>query len=172
MRLLAGLLAFFALALSAAAASPIPRFDDPRALLEAVYEGFLAMEDWDSYDPHAHFNEDEAFSTRLAELHRQADAIVMADGSEMGALDFSPFIYGQDSGGLTYEIGTPKIKGSRATARVVVMLDGKRLHEIGFELVDEGGDIGWKVDDILMPDYDTASTWRLSEYFADPLASF
>ena len=117
MRLLAGLLAFFALALSAAAASPIPRFDDPRALLEAVYDGFLAMEDWDSYDPDAHFNEDEAFSTRLAELHRQADAIVMADGSEMGALDFSPFIYGQDSGGLTYEIGTPKIKGSRATAR-------------------------------------------------------
>ncbi|MNG41307.1 hypothetical protein D3C84_1304030 [compost metagenome] len=52
------------------------------------------------------------------------------------------------------------------------MLDGKTLHEIGFELVDEGGDIGWKVDDILMPDYDTASTWRLSEYFADPLASF
>lgn len=171
MRLVISLIALVALALPAWAA-PIPRFDDPKSLLEAVYDGFLAMEDWDTYDPDAHFNEDEAFSARLAALHRKADEIVNPNGDGMGALDFSPFIYGQDSGGLTYDIGTPKIKGSRATAQVAILLEGEPLHSIGFELVDEGGQAGWKVDDIIMPDYDTNTTWRLSEYFADPLASF
>jgi hypothetical protein len=168
MRLASILIAMVALLLPAAAA-PIPRFDDPKALLEAVYAGFTAMEDWDNYDPDAHFDETEAFSTRLTELHRMADDIVDPTGEYMGALDFSPFIYGQDSGGLTYAIGTPKRKGGRASAQVEILLEGKLLHTIGFELVDEGGDIGWRVDDIIMPDYDTNTSWRLSEYFADPL---
>lgn len=171
MRFITLLAALFALVLPAWAA-PIPRFEDPKALLGAVYDGILAMEDWDTYDPDAHFNEDEAFSSRLATLHRKADEIVNPNGDDMGALDFSPFIYGQDSGGLTFDIGTPKIKGSRATAQVVVLLEGEPLHTIGFELVDEGAELGWKVDDIILPDYDNNTTWRLSEYFADPLASF
>ena len=168
MRFVSMFIALVALLLPAAAA-PIPRFDDPKALLEAVYAGFTAMEDWDNYDPDAHFNEDEAFSARLTELHRKADEIVNPTGEDIGALDFSPFIYGQDAGGLSYDIGTPKRKGGRATAQVEILFEGKLLHTIGFELVDEGGDIGWKVDDIVMPDYDTNIPWRLSEYFADPL---
>lgn len=169
MRLLAAALAF--LIAAPALAAQVPRFADPKALLEAVYADYLAMEDWDSYDPDAAIDEDGTFSARLADLHRKADEIVMADGSEMGALDFSPFIYGQDSGGLTYDIGMPKLKGSRATASVVILLSGEPLHTIGFEFVDEG-EPGWKVDDILLPGDDAGSTWRLSAYFADPLASF
>ena len=169
MRLIAALLAFLVAATPAFAAQ-LPRFDDPKALLEAVYGDYLAMEDWDSYDPDAAIDEDGTFSARLAELHRKADEIVMADGSEMGALDFSPFIYGQDSGGLTYDIGTPKIKGDRATTSVVILLAGEKLHTIGFEFVDEGAP-GWKIDDIIMPG-EEGSTWRLSEYFTDPLAPF
>ena len=170
MRLPAVLAVLVAMAFPAMAA-PIPRFDDPRALLEAVYAGITAMEDWENYDPDDWFDEDEAFSARLAELHRRADEIVMADGSEMGALDFSPFIYGQDSGGLSYDIADPKVKGDRATGRVRILLEGEVLHTLGFEFVDEP-EAGWKVDDIIMPDYDTNSTWRLSAYFADPLASY
>lgn len=170
MRVPAILAAILAMAHPAMAA-PIPRFDDPKALLEAVYAGFTAMEDWDSYNPDDWFDADEAFSSRLAALHKQADEVVMADGSEMGALDFSPFIYGQDSGGLSYEIAAPKVKGDRATTSVRILLDGEVLHMLGFELVDEDAE-GWKVDDIIMPDYDINSTWRLSDYFADPLTSY
>jgi hypothetical protein len=147
-----------------AAAAPIPRFDSPAALLEGIYADIVASQDWENYDPDSGFDETEAFSARLAALHEQADAIVMADGSEMGALDFSPFINGQDDGGLTFRISAPKIKGSRAVASVDVLLEGRVLHKLGFELVEDGA-AGWKVDDIILP-----GNWRLSAYFADPLA--
>lgn len=169
MRILA-LIAALLLALPASAA-PIPRFDSPDALLAGVYAEIVAAQDWENYDADAGFFEDEAFSARLTELHRKADEIVMADGNEMGALDFSPFIYGQDSGGLTFDISPAKIKGGRATATVVVMFEDRPLHHLGFEMVDDGA-AGWKVDDILMPDENSSTPWRLSDYFADPLASF
>lgn len=151
-----------------AMAAPIPRFDTPRALLEAIYQQFLAMEDWANYDGEAAFDPNESFSPRLVALHHAADAIVMAAGDSLGALDFSPFINAQDPGGLTYNIGNPKLKSGRATASVVVLMGGKPLYSIGYELVD-GAVSGWKVDDIIMPAFDSDSTVRLSEYFANPL---
>lgn len=99
----------------------------------------------------------------------EADRIVKADGSEMGALDFSPFINGQDSGGMAFTIGEPKVKGDRATAEVEITLLGEPHQTIGFELVDEGRD-GWKIDDIILPPFENGLPLRLSDYLADPLA--
>lgn len=155
-----------------AAADPIPRFDTPRALLDSVYAQIVAGQDWDTFNAEAAFAETEAFSARLSARLASADAVLMADGNEMGALDFSPFIHGQDAGGMTFEIGPPKVKGDRASASVQILLEGKQLHIIGFDLVDDGA-TGWKVDDIIMPDYSTytaGATWRLSDYLADPMA--
>ena len=166
----------FALALSLIAlpalARPIPVFDDPKALLEAVYAQIASYEESYSngtYDPDANFDDVESFSAHLAALLDEADEKVHATGSEMGALDFSPFINGQDSGGQTYVINDPKIKGSRAVTDVEIMSEGRPLYTIIFNLVDEGADRGWKIDEILLPNGDSQGTWPLSEYLADPL---
>lgn len=152
-----------------AAAAPIPVFDDPKALLEAIYEQIAAYEDWDSFDPDAAFDDTEAFSTGLSAQLKEADRIVKADGSEMGALDFSPFINGQDSGGMAFTVGEPKVKGGRASAQVEITLMGEPHKTIGFELVDEGRR-GWKIDDIILPPFEDGVPLRLSDYLADPLA--
>lgn len=146
-------------------AAPIPSFDSPRALLEAIYGQIEASQDWETFDSDAAFRETEAFSARLTALYEAADAEIKADGSEIGVLDFSPFINGQESGGMTFAVGEPKVKGGRAAA--VVEIGGHAPQQLRFELVDDGA-AGWKVDDIILPGYDGGPDWRLSEYFADP----
>lgn len=151
------------------AAAPIATFDHPKALLEAIYDQIAAYEDWDTFDPDAAFDDTEAFSAELSARLEEADRIVKADGSEMGALDFSPFINGQDSGGMAFTIGEPKVKGSRATAEVEITLLGEPHQNVGFELVEEGRS-GWKIDDIILPPFENGLPLRLSDYLADPLA--
>ncbi len=153
-----------------ATAAPIATFDDPKALLEAIYDQIASYEEnWEEFDPEASFDDTEAFSDNLSARLEEADRIVKADGSEMGALDFSPFINGQDSGGMAFTIGEPKVKGTRAKAQVEITLFGKPHQTIGFELVDEGSD-GWKIDDIILPPFEDGVPLRLSDYLADPLA--
>ena len=146
-------------------AAPIPTFDDPRDLLVAIYEQIEAAEDWENFDSDAAFNDVDAFSTGLYATFSAADAAVKADGNEMGVLDFSPFINGQDSGGMDFAVGQPKIKGDRAV--IVVDITGPRHQQITFELVDDGP-MGWKVDDIILPGYDGSPPERISDYFANP----
>lgn len=76
-----------------ALAAPIPVFDAPKPLLEAIYAQIESYEEVytnGTYDPDANFDDVESFSTRLGTLLREADEKVLATGSEMGALDFSP----------------------------------------------------------------------------------
>lgn len=165
-------LAILALCLVAlpAHAAPGPVFDEPRALLEAVYAQIEQFGSTDDYDPDDYFEDDETFSMQLRALLDEANEKVWATGSEMGALDFSPFINGQDSGGQTYVIHDPKVKGSRAIVDVDILLSGDPLYTITFQMVDEGAERGWKIDDILLPNGDSEGTWPLSEYLASPLA--
>lgn len=156
-----------------ALAAPIPVFDAPKPLLEAIYAQIESYEEAytnGTFDPDANFDDVESFSTRLGTLLREADEKVLATGSEMGALDFSPFINGQDSGGQDYVIHDPKVKGARAVADVDILLSGDPLYRVTFHFVDEGAERGWKIDDILLPMGDMQGTWPLSEYLADPLA--
>jgi hypothetical protein len=162
------LLALIALLLATPAQSaPIPVFDSPEALLEAVYEQIEASEDWENFDFDAAFDEQEAFSARLTALLEEANEKFYATGDEMGALDFSPFINGQDSGGMDFAIGDAKTKGGVSVIAVDITIEGEPWHEITFHLVDEGA-AGWKVDDILLPMGDMQGSWSLSEYLADP----
>lgn len=152
-----------------ALSAPIPTFDDPKALLEAVYAQIKAGENWETFDQDAAFDTLDAFSDDLHASFLAADAKVKAEGDEIGILDFSPFINGQDSGGMDFAVGDAKIKGDRAA--IAVAITGYQYQTIRFELVDEGAK-GWKVEDIILPGYDGEPDWRLSEYFADPLASY
>lgn len=152
-----------------ALAAPIPVFDAPKPLLEAIYAQIESYDDA-SANGASNFDDVESFSTRLGTLLREADEKLFATGSEMGALDFSPFINGQDSGGQDYVIHDPKVKGARAVADVDILLSGDPLYRITFHFVDEGVERGWKIDDILLPMGDMQGTWPLSEYLADPLA--
>lgn len=156
-----------ALVSPAAWADPVGVFDTPEALLQAVYDQVEASEDWENFDFEAAFGEEEAFSERLSTLLEAANEKMYAAGDEMGALDFSPFINGQDSGGLDFTVNEAKIKGAVATTTVDITLMGGPHQTIGFQLVDEG-DAGWKIDDILLPWGDPQRTVRLSEFLADP----
>ncbi len=156
-----------ALVSPAAWADPLGVFDTPEALLQAVYDQVEASQDWENFDFEAAFGEEEAFSERLSALLEAANQKAQAAGDEIGALDFSPFINGQDSGGLKFTVNTAKIKGTMATTTVDVTLMGEPHQTIGFQLVDEG-DAGWKVDDILLPWGETQGMVRLSEFLADP----
>lgn len=148
-----------------AEAAPPPRFETPQALLDGVYAEIEASNDWENYDYDKGFDPHDTFSSGLKAEVAAADAIVNPTGEYMGALDFSPFIHGQDSGGLTFEIAAPTIKRGRAAALVTVLLEGKPHYDIRVEMVEESD--GWKVDDFVLPG--EGSLWRLSDYLADPL---
>lgn len=153
---------------SPAWSAPIPVFDSPEALLQAVYDQIEASEDWENFDFDAAFDEQEAFSARLMALLVEANEKFYATGDEMGALDFSPFINGQDSGGMDFAIGDAKTKGGLAVIPVSISIEGEPWRELVFHLVDDGA-AGWKVDDVLLPLEDVSvGTWKLSEYLADP----
>ena len=159
-------LGFLLTLLSAPAfAAPIPKFDDPRALLVAIYDQIEASEDWENFDSDAAFNELDAFSTTLHASFVAADEALKADGQDIGVLDFSPFINGQDSAGMDFAVGEPKIKRDRAI--IAVDITGYQPKRITFELIDEG-EKGWKIEDIILPGYDGSGPERLSDYFANP----
>jgi hypothetical protein len=165
MRTILALLAL--LLVTPASGAPIPVFDSPVALLEAVYDQIEASEDWENFDFDAAFDEQEAFSARLTALLDEANEKFYATGDEMGALDFSPFINGQDSGGMDFAIGDAKTKGGLAVIPVNISIEGEPWHELVFQLVDDGA-TGWKVDDILLPMGDAPGHWSLAEYLSDP----
>ena len=127
-------------------------FDTPQALLEAFYAPYFSGE----------FTEDESpfFSDELEALYA-ADAEVTPEG-EIGALDFDPFVDGQDFELTDFEIGAPGIAGDYASADVTFKNFGEP-RSLTFELVREDG--GWKIDDVVSNNPD--NLYRLSDIFAE-----
>ncbi|MBD8064192.1 DUF3828 domain-containing protein [Devosia sp. PTR5] len=145
---LAALLAGIVGLMSAALAQP---YDSPDALLEAFYAPYLSGD----------FPDDDA-SFRSAALNAlyAADAEATPPG-ELGALDFDPYIDGQDYEISNLEIGSPSISGETAT--VEVRFDNfDQPTSLTYDLVLENG--GWKIDDVASenPEF----PYRLSEIFA------
>lgn len=149
-------------------ADPIPTFDRPEALLDAVYGQIEASLDWENYDWEKSFPEQDAFSARLRGLLDEANEKFYAAGDEIGALDFSVFSYSQDPGGMAFTFRDAKTKGDRSVITVDIALEGAAWRSLTFILVDDG-DAGWKVDDVLLPLQDVSEgTWSLAEYLEDP----
>ena len=148
MRLVA-LAAGLFLALSGlAVAQPYPT---PEALLEAFYQPYTD----------GNFSEDESiFRSRALQAMYDHDAEITPEG-EMGAIEFDPYINGQDFDLSNLRIGTPAITGERAS--VVVSFDNfDQPTMLNYDLVLEDG--GWKIDDVTATEGEYP--YRLSEIFA------
>lgn len=119
-------------------------FDDPKALLDAVYAPYLAGK--------APERPESFYSTRLqglvaANLEQQATAPSgePANPDAPNALTFDPFIEGQHSLLLDLAIAAPVIQGDRAVA-VVSFHNFDHASLLSIAMVREAD--GWKVDDI------------------------
>jgi hypothetical protein len=110
-------------------------YSDPKAVVEALYAGYL---------PPNEFPPDMSAlqSKRLNDLF-EADS-KEANG-EIGRIDFDPFINGQDYDVSKVEVGEPAYAAGKALVRVNVVNFGKP-DEFGILLVKEGD--AWKVDDV------------------------
>ncbi|MDV3250367.1 YbjP/YqhG family protein [Devosia sp. BK] len=148
MRRLLALSGLFLALVAPAAAQP---FDTPEALLEAFYAPYLT----DDFPE----NEESFRSAALNALY-EADAESTPEG-EMGALDFDPYIDGQDYQIANLEIGEPVYGGDTATV-VVSFTNFDEPVEITYDLVNENG--GWVIDDLEGQNGEFA--YRLSEIFA------
>jgi len=131
-------------------------FEDPRALLDAIYQPYASGARHDGLE--------QFYSTRLralyaANLQRQSadPAGVPVDPNAPDLLSFDPFIEGQNSLLLDLAIGQPVVQGERALATVTFHnFDHTSL--LGIALVREAD--GWKVDDIASMGSD--ENWLLS----------
>ena len=131
-----------------AAAQP---FLTPEALLEAFYQPYL---DGDFAD------DESAFQSEALQALYAHDAEITPEG-EMGAIDFDPYINGQDFDISNLVIGTPAISGD--TAGVDVSFDNfDQQTRLTYDLVLEAG--GWKIDDVASQGGEYP--YRLSEIFA------
>jgi Protein of unknown function (DUF3828) len=124
----------------------------PDALLQAFYGRYMAA-DGDMGDDGAFF------SSGLNALYA-ADAAATPEG-EMGALDFDPFIDGQDWDITDLQVGAAGIAGDYASADVTFKNFGDE-RTLSYDLVKEDG--GWKIDDVASTT--EGNEYRLSEIFA------
>jgi hypothetical protein len=130
------ILAFIALA---ATIFPALAYDTPKALLEALYTPYLAGDSfkWDNWD------ESKLRSKELNDLF--AKDLKEAD-SDVGRLDFDPYIDGQDYVVTDLKYGEPTITGD--TAKVEVTFKNMDSPEdLMFTLVKEAD--GWKIDNVV-----------------------
>lgn len=121
--------------LAMAAALPGLAFDTPRALIEAVYAPYLADQ---SPDDEAGWR-----STGLNALYK-ADEERTPEG-EMGALDFDPYVDGQDFQITDLAIDEPVLDGDKGTV-TVRFRNFDQPREMVYSVVREAD--GWKVDDL------------------------
>lgn len=138
-QLIIGLL--FALGLTGAASA----FDDPKALLEAIYAPYTAGR--------TPGDREQYYSARLkglyaANLERQsldAKTGTEVDPNAPDLVGFDPFIEGDHALLLNLSIGTPVVQGERALATVTFHnFDHTSLLAITMKREPDG----WKVDDI------------------------
>jgi hypothetical protein len=140
----------------AAPAAAAPVFEDPAGLVAYAYQAY------ESEDP-ATIDHTDLYSPSLSALF-ELDAERTPEG-ELGALDFDPFVNGQDYRIEDLAIGEPAIDGDQAIVTATFTNLGEP-QEMRFTLVRRVE--GWKIDDIeaLAGSYQ----WRLSELLAaDPL---
>lgn len=108
-------------------------YDTPEAMLTALYAPYLADEYADS----------DAFRSRALQALFDADAAATPEG-DVGAIDFDPFIGGQEWVLSDFQIGAVAITGNTATAEVSF----KNFDEpetLTYDLVNEDG---WKIDNV------------------------
>lgn len=119
-------------------------YDDPKALVDAIYQPYAAGQKHDGLE--------QFYSSRLkdlyaANLERQAvdqkGAAVDPDAPAM--LAFDPFIEGQNSLLLDLVVGEPVMNGDRAVV-TVSFHNFDHMSLISLSLVKEAD--GWKVDDV------------------------
>lgn len=109
-------------------------YTDPKALLEALYAGYMPPNDLPP-------DETPLQSERLNGLFEKDQQ--EANG-EIGRIDFGPYINGQDYQVSELVIGEPYIAGGKAVVKVTFR-NFDTPQELGFLLVDEDG---WKIDDV------------------------
>lgn len=127
-------------------------FETPEALLEAFYEPYFSNE----------FPENEAdFRSAALNALYEADAENTPEG-EMGALDFDPYVDGQDFDLADLVIGAAEEGDGWATVDVSFTNFGEPRH-ITYDLVFEDG--SWRIDDLAGQNPEFA--YRLSEIFED-----
>lgn len=127
-------------------------YETPQELLEAFYEPYFSGD----------FPEFESdFRSEALNALYDADAENTPEG-EIGALDFDPYIDGQDFDLADLVIGTPEEADGRATVEVTFTNFGEPRH-IVYDLVYENG--GWRINDLAGENADF--TYRLSEIFAE-----
>lgn len=141
-------------ALLLAFVTPALAQETPKALIEAIYAPYIAGQ----------IPEDEA-ALRSEALNALYEADMQrSEEGEIGALDFDPYIDGQDFEITDLEIDEPIIDGSRGTVRVTFKNFGQP-REMIYSVVIEAE--AWKIDDLesLSAEY----PYRLTAILADPL---
>ncbi|MET0437902.1 MAG: DUF3828 domain-containing protein [Devosia sp.] len=144
-----------ALLLAFAAPALAQPYETPQELLEAFYEPYFSG-DFPEF-------ESDFRSAALNALY-EADAENTPEG-EIGALDFDPYIDGQDFDLADLVIGEPEESEGFATVDVTFTNFGEPRH-IVYDLVYEDG--GWRIDDLAGENADFS--YRLSEIFAEAAA--
>lgn len=148
MRLVALAAALFMALTGFALAQPYPT---PEALLEAFYQPYLD----DSFA-----DDDSSFRSRALQALYDHDAEITPEG-EIGAIEFDPFISGQDYAISNLVIGAAGIAGDSAS--VTVTFDNfDQPVVLDYSLVREDG--GWKIDDVASSQGEYP--YRLTEIFA------
>lgn len=146
-RLLASAVAFVSLSGLVAAQS----FDTPEALIEAVYVPYTSSE---------YAEDDSVYRSAALNALFDADAENTPEG-EMGALEFNPYVDGQDYELTNLDMGAASIDGDTATVDVTFENFGEPV-DLTYFLVDEDG---WKIDDLISNN--PANPYQLSTIFEE-----
>lgn len=126
-------------------------YDTPDALLQAFYAQYQSQD--------TDFGDQSVFRSSGLQGLYDADAEATPDG-EMGALDFDPYIDGQDWDITDLQIGAAGIAGDYASADVSFKNFGEE-RTLSYDMTLEDG--GWKIDDVTSTS--PGNEYRLSEIF-------
>jgi hypothetical protein len=130
-------------------------YSSPEALLQSIYASYDTGEFPD--------DSEEIYSHKLKDLFA-LDRERTPEG-EIGALDFDPFVNGQDYELTNVQIGTPEVSGQTAHATVTFDNFGDS-NTLAIDMVEESD--GWKVDDVASVAGEFQ--WKLSEILGgDPV---
>ena len=109
-------------------------FTEPKALLEALYAGYLPPNE---VPPDETLLQSERLNALFEKDQQEANG-------DIGRIDFGPYINGQDYDIKDLVIGEPYLAGGKAVVKVTFQ-NFDTPQELGFLLVNEDG---WKIDDV------------------------
>ena len=124
---------------------PAAAFDDPKALLDAVYAGYQAGGNRTTPETYYSARLKGLYAANLERQALDADKGIAVDPNAPPVLDFDPFIEGNHALIAEFQMGQPVVTGNRAVATVSFANFDHRA-TLAISLVREGD--GWKVDDI------------------------